>query len=120
MWSRVLVLDACAGWWGGGCGSRVWLRQQGENRSVSQVHFPQVSVVSHTSHTAVRVCIRSVTKARQLPEFQQEERDNGDQRVSGDGEETQDLGARRCCHKLLYGLEFGECFSLTHIYCKRL
>lgn len=53
-----------------GCGYQVWLRQEGDNLTVSQVHFPRVSVVLHTSHTAVRVSIHSVTKRRQLPEIQ--------------------------------------------------
>lgn len=45
-----------------GCGSKVRLRWRGGKLTLTQVHFPRVSVVLHTSHTAVCVC--SETKSR--------------------------------------------------------
>ncbi len=52
----------------------------GENNlTLSQVHFPRVSVVLHTRHTAACVCIQSETKTLQLPEFQRKECDDSDQ-----------------------------------------
>lgn len=81
MWQlecHVLVWGICA--WLRGCGSKVRRRQGGGNNlTLSQVHFPRVSVVLHTSNTAVHVCIHSETKTRQLPHFQKEECYDSDQ-----------------------------------------
>lgn len=56
-----------------GCGSRVRLRHlhRGvDNLTQSQVHFPRVSVVLHTTLTAVHVCVHPVRQIRQLAGFQ--------------------------------------------------
>lgn len=45
--------------------------QGGDNNlTLSQVRYPWVSVVLHTSHAAVSVCIHTETKTRQLTQFQ--------------------------------------------------
>lgn len=95
------------------CGSKVTRRQEvgrwgggevgaGEcnNLSVSQVHFPRVCVVLHTSHAAVHVCIRPETTARQLPHFKKEEQDDIYQTLSTWGAEGPTLWSNKIPHKL--------------------